>query len=152
MRIEQTQMINRISPSPSNKYQNAGYGKGSHSLGNEYDGNTRMTSPSPPANKIPSQSMIGFNSLNQPPTQYGSQNIPNSMQGSVSNGQMGNMTQQPLGTQPHVLPGMQNIESTSSMKHNSYKYGEYPNTTTQPMQPQSYPNPYYGGSPVPKLG
>lgn len=86
--------------------------------------------------------MIGFNSLNQPVSQYGSQSIPNP-QGSTP--QMLTTSQQGLGKQSQVS-GMHNIDNGSA-KH-AYQYGEYGNPA---MQPQTYPNPYYGGTTVPKL-
>ena len=101
LKVDQS-TVKRVSPSPSNKYLSTGYSKGNQ----PYDSRVRV-SPSPPSNKIPSQNIIGFNTLNQAPSQYSSQTLSNTgyppvMQGS-SPAQLLNPTIQPNGQQMAML-------------------------------------------------
>lgn len=87
LKIDQNVGMKRVSPSPSGKYQNVPYSKG----GSSYEGRVKV-SPSPPSNRIPTQSIIGFNNSGQGISQqYGSQSIQNV-------GYSGNMIMQPGNT------------------------------------------------------
>lgn len=116
MKVDQNSQIKRVSPSPSTKYANNAYGKGSSQ---QYDNRARV-SPSPPSNKIPSQNIIGFNNLNQSASQYSSQNLPNTgyqpqMQTSGS-AQLSNAPLQPLGQQMGMVASNGPIGQQSTLK------------------------------------
>lgn len=94
-------MLKKVSPSPSNKFSNVGYSKGSQ----PYDGKARL-SPSPPSSKIPSQNIIGFNGMNQTPGQYMGQGFTSQIQPSS---QQLSMSSQQIPPQMSMSGSMQGV-------------------------------------------